>query len=105
MLVICYVCIVQVICYGSDADIAWNRNSLTEQLKKMSSVKPPADMIHLRMDFIPSTDVTSPTVRDLIGSLKKIRDTLETLKVSFPVLEQRHIVRVRRYSLGVRSSG
>jgi len=33
------------------------------------------------MDFIPSSDVTSPEVGDLIGALIKIRDPTENLKV------------------------
>ncbi|KAH3753344.1 E3 ubiquitin-protein ligase TRIM71-like [Dreissena polymorpha] len=71
----------QVVCYGSDADIAWNRDSLAEQLQKMASLITPADMIHLKMDFIPSSDVTSAGVGDLIGALKKIRDPTENLKI------------------------
>lgn len=69
------------VCYGSDADIAWNRDNLAEQLQKMAGLITPADMIHLKMDFIPSSDVTSAGVGDLIGALKKIRDPTENLKV------------------------
>ncbi|WAR10978.1 LIN41-like protein [Mya arenaria] len=71
----------QVVCYGSDADIAWNRDNLAEQLQKMASLVTPSDMIHLKMDFIPSDDVTSAGVGDLIGALKKIRDPTENFKV------------------------
>jgi hypothetical protein len=31
-----YVDIFQVVCYGSDADIAWNRDNLADQLQKMA---------------------------------------------------------------------
>ncbi|KAL4217233.1 E3 ubiquitin-protein ligase trim56 [Mactra antiquata] len=64
----------QVVCFGSDADIAWNRDNLAEQLQNMASMRTPADMIRLRMDFVPSTSMDSPSFSELIGALKKIRD-------------------------------
>ena len=70
----------QVVSYGSDADIARNKEKLVDQLDKMAKSKPPSDLIRLSMEFQPATN-NQEGFHDMFGEMSKTRDREAMVKV------------------------
>ena len=68
--------------YGSDADIARNKEKLSDQLTKMAKSKPPTGLIKLSMEFEPATN-NQEGFKDMFGDLSKTRSREPVVKVFY----------------------
>ena len=76
------ICWLQVVSYGSDADIARNKEKLSDQLTKMAKSKPPTGLIKLSMEFEPATN-NQEGFKDMFGDLSKTRSREPVVKVLY----------------------
>ena len=70
----------QVVSYGSDADIARNKEKLVNQLTTIAKSKPPSSLVRLSIEFQPASD-SQEGFKDMFGELNKTRDREPTVKV------------------------